>query len=251
MSAYNPQRTRNLFDPESDRPFNLSRTKVEMFVNCPRCFYFDRRLGVAPPSGPPFNLNSAVDALLKKEFDGYRRAGKPHPLMEQAGIAAVPFDHPDLEQWRENFRGVRYLHAATNFMLSGAIDDLWVDPQFRLFVVDYKATSKAGQVGIDSPWQLSYKRQMEFYQWLLRRNGFDVSSTGYFVYCNGTRDRDSFNQRLEFDIDVIPYTGDDGWVEPVLHAARACLEQASAPRPAADCDQCRYNETLRALLEDG
>jgi hypothetical protein len=58
-----------LFDPGSDKPFPLSRSKVELYLNCPRCFYLDRRLGIGRPSGPPFNLNSAVDALLKREFD--------------------------------------------------------------------------------------------------------------------------------------------------------------------------------------
>ena len=29
----------------------------------------DRRLGIAQPPGFPFNLNSAVDNLLKNEFD--------------------------------------------------------------------------------------------------------------------------------------------------------------------------------------
>ncbi|MEK7077575.1 MAG: hypothetical protein AAB928_00560, partial [Patescibacteria group bacterium] len=66
---YNPRRSRNLFNPDSKTPFRLSRSKIDLFLNCPRCFYLDRRLGVAQPPGYPFALNSAVDKLLKKEFD--------------------------------------------------------------------------------------------------------------------------------------------------------------------------------------
>ncbi|MGH8248319.1 MAG: PD-(D/E)XK nuclease family protein, partial [Gammaproteobacteria bacterium] len=90
-SEYNPRRTRNLYFPGSAKPFRLSRSKVELFVACPRCFYLDRRLGVAPPSGPPFNLNSAVDELLKREFDTYRKLSQPHPLMERSGVDAIPY----------------------------------------------------------------------------------------------------------------------------------------------------------------
>ena len=61
--------------------------------------------------GVPFNLNSAVDALLKREFDRYRAEGAAHPLMAQAAIRAVPHAHPDLDTWRNNFRGVRTAHA--------------------------------------------------------------------------------------------------------------------------------------------
>lgn len=246
MSEYNPQRSRNLYDPRSAKPFKLSRSKVELFVSCPRCFYLDRRLGVAPPSGPPFNLNSAVDELLKREFDAYRRMRRPHPLMEQSGVDAIPYDHPNLAEWRRNFGGIQFLHEPTGFHLSGAIDDVWVNPSGELIVADYKATSKSGTVGIDSDWQRAYKRQMEFYQWLLRRNGFDVSATCYFVYCNGIRDRAEFAGRLEFDIQVIPYRGDDAWVDPVLAAARDCLH-GDLPPPATGCEQCRYNEVVRRI----
>ena len=31
----------------------------------------------------PFNLNSAVDELLKNEFDGYREKKQPHPYMSE------------------------------------------------------------------------------------------------------------------------------------------------------------------------
>ena len=110
-----------LFDPRSDKPFALSRSKVELFIDCPRCFYLDRRLGIGRPPGFPFSLNSAVDSLLKKEFDDYRAKGEPHPLMAQAGVNAMPHAHPELETWRANFKGVRTLHKQTNFELFGAI----------------------------------------------------------------------------------------------------------------------------------
>ena len=121
------RRKRNLYDPDSNQPFALSRTKIEDFIRCPRCFYLDRRLGVGRPPGFPFNLNSAVDELLKREFDAYRAAGSPHPYMVEADINAIPANHPQLADWRQNFRGVRTLHQLTNLEVFGAIDDLWVD----------------------------------------------------------------------------------------------------------------------------
>jgi len=230
-----------LFDPGSDKPFPLSRSKVELYLNCPRCFYLDRRLGIGRPSGPPFNLNSAVDALLKREFDDYRAQGAPHPLMTGAGINAVPHPHRELETWRNNFKGVRTLHERTNLELFGAIDDLWRDiGSGELIVADYKATSKAAEVTIDEPWQIAYKRQMEFYQWLLRQRGEKVARRGWFVYCNGRRDLAAFGSRLEFTIRLLHYDGDDGWVEETLLAARAVLAAPEPPEPGARCEYCAY-----------
>jgi hypothetical protein len=110
-----------LFSPESDTPYALSRSKVELFMDCPRCFYLDRRLGISRPAGFPFNLNSAVDALLKTEFDTYRMKGEPHPLMVEAGLNAVPHEDANLAAWRNNFRGVRALHEASNLEVFGAV----------------------------------------------------------------------------------------------------------------------------------
>jgi hypothetical protein len=232
---------RKLFDPASEKPFALSRSKVELFQDCPRCFYLDRRLGIARPPGFPFNLNSAVDALLKTEFDRYRKEGAPHPLMVDAGINAVPHAHPQLGDWRNNFRGVRTVHEQSNFELFGAIDDLWRDlATDELIVVDYKATSKTNEVSIDADWQMSYKRQMEFYQWLLRRQGLAVARRGWFVYCNGRRDLPAFGKRLEFTIKLLPYDGDDGWIETTLAAMRRTLTVPVPPPNTGECEYCVF-----------
>ena len=54
------RRTRNIFDPDSKEPFKISRSKIEDFLRCPRCFYLDRRLGVGQPPAFPFNLKRSL-----------------------------------------------------------------------------------------------------------------------------------------------------------------------------------------------
>jgi hypothetical protein len=243
---YQGKRTRNLYDPKSNLPFKLSRSKLELFANCPRCFYLDRRLGVGQPPGFPFNLNSAVDFLLKKEFDAHRAKGDKHPLCEHYGIDAIPYAHRELDTWRENFKGITYLHKPTNLIIGGAIDDVWINPQGELIIVDYKSTAKDGEITLDAEWQNSYKRQMEIYQWLFRQNGHNVSSTGYFVYCNGKRDAQAFDAKLEFDIKLIPYTGDDSWVESLIIEAAKCL-QGNLPAANPNCDFCLYRKEAQNI----
>ncbi len=248
---YNAKRTRNIFDPKSSEPFRLSRSKIDMFLNCPRCFYLDRRLGIGQPQGPAFTLNVAVDALLKKEFNIHRAKGEAHPLMKEYCIAAVPFDDPRMDKWRENFVGVEYLHEPTNFLVFGAVDDIWINNRKELHVVDYKATSKEGEVELtDSKWHNQYRRQMEIYQWLLRRNELKVSDVGYFVYVNGKKDRAAFDGKLEFDVDILTYKGSDKWVEKTIIAAHKCLSDEKIPEPAVDCDYCNYRRAARGAEKD-
>lgn len=245
---YNPRRTKNLFDSQSNEPFRLSRSKIDLFLNCPRCFYLDRRLGVSQPPGYPFSLNSAVDALLKKEFDIHRVGQTAHPLMKAYGIDAVPFEHTKMNEWRDALRGgITFLHKPTNFFITGGIDDLWTNPAGELIIVDYKATSKNGEVNLDADWQIGYKRQMEIYQWLFRQNKFKVSKTGYFVYCNGDADKEAFDGKLEFDVKVIPYDGDDSWVEPAIMEAKKCLMSDKIPPAGKDCDYCQYVKSVKEV----
>ena len=245
---YSGKRSKNVYDPAAKEPFKLSRTRIELFLQCPRCFYIDRRLGVDRPPGFPFSLNAAVDTLLKKEFDAHRAAHTPHPLMKAYGIEAVPFQHEKMDEWRDALRrGIAYHHTPTNLIIGGGIDDVWVNPKGELHIVDYKATSKNGEVSLDADWQISYKWQMEIYQWLFRRNGFAVSKTGYFVYCNGKADKEAFDGKLEFDVKVLPYDGDDSWVEPRIIEAHQCLNSAEIPGPGNECDYCLYRKDVRAV----
>ena len=238
---YNSQRTKGLYDPASAESFKLSRSKIDLFLQCPKCFYLDRRLGVGRPPGFPFALNSAVDALLKKEFDIHRAAGSQHPLLAKYGVDARPVAHEDLDKWRTNFTGVQFLHKPTNLLITGAIDDLWQNSKGQYIVVDYKSTSKAEEItALDKDWQDGYKRQMEIYQWLLRQNGYKVSDTGYFVYCNGKTDRKAFDAKLEFDITLIAYKGDSSWVEKTLTNIHKCLNSDKIPKSDAVCDYCNY-----------
>ena len=244
---YKGRRSRNIYTPGSAKPFKLSRSKIDRFIECKRCFYLDRRLGVDRPPGFPFNLNTAVDTLLKKEFDLHRADSTRHPLLEAYGVDARPVPHADLDAWRENFVGVQYLHEPTNLIITGAIDDLWQNSAGAYIVVDYKSTSKNETIeALDHAWQDGYKRQMEIYQWLLRRNGLTVSDTGYFVYCNGITDKAAFDAKLEFDLTLIPYEGKDDWIEQVLLDIHACLNAETIPRAGFKCDYCRY---IKAVAE--
>lgn len=248
-------RARGPFDPLSREPFKVSRSKIDLFTECPRCAYLDMRLGVKRPSMPAFTLNNAVDELLKREFDTHRARGTKHPLVARYGLDAVPFADERMEEWRDALRrGIAYLHEPTNILIRGGIDDVWVNPEKELIIVDYKATSKKIGPSKEEDLYDSYKRQLEIYQWLFRRNGFPVSPTAYFVYVNGKSDAESFDGKLEFDVELIPYTGSDTWVEPTIFDMKNMLMSEEIPPVGrafggGPCDYCTYRENAGKVLQ--
>ncbi len=235
-------------------PFKVSRSKIELYTQCPRCFWLDARLKIKRPGSPPFQINKAIDELFKKEFDTYRETGKPHPIMKDNKIKAVPMRHKDLDKWRHNFTGVVHLHEPTNLHVFGAVDDVWIGDDGKVIVVDYKATAKNKEIDLDSDWQIMYKRQMEIYQWLLRQNGFEVNDTGYFVYANGRTDVDSFDNKIEFRTKLIPYTGSTDWVEGALKDMKKTLEGdmpgVGTAAMGGECEHCAYARSRTQLTLD-
>ena len=236
------------YDPKSKDAYKLSRSKVELFLNCPRCFYIDRCFLIRRPPSYPYTLNAAVDTLLKNEFDYFREKKTSHPYIQKIGINAIPFQHKMLEKWRQNSIGVSYLHKETNFHLYGAVDDIWIDLDTnKLILVDYKSTSKRGNLNLNAKWQDSYKRQIEFYQYLLRKNGFLVSSTAYFIYCNGIKHNMKFNERLNFTVECITYEGSDTWIDETIFDIHDLINNSRVPAKSESCNYCTFFDNIKLL----
>lgn len=241
--GYNTKRKKITFNPGSNVPHRLSRSKIDLFLECSRCFYMDQCLGIGRPSTFPLTLNIAVDELLKKEFDILRESGNPHPIMEKYKIDAVPLKHKDLEVWRDALRrGIEYLHPQTGLSIRGGVDDVWVSPSGELFIVDYKAKATREEITLKGDLGAQYKRQAEVYQWLFQKNGFKVSPTAYFVFVNGRKDAEKFDGKLEFDMSIVPCEGDTSWIEPVIVKIKETLLADKLPAANENCDYCAYRK---------
>jgi CRISPR/Cas system-associated exonuclease Cas4 (RecB family) len=246
---YNPNR--NAQWNYGGAKWKLSRSKIDFFFECPRCFYLDNVLGTKRPGFPSFNLNIAVDELFKNEFDKYRKEQKPHPIMEEYKIDAVPFEHKDLDTWRDPFVAITHKHEETGLMVSGGVDDIWVTPENKLIIVDYKSTSKDSRIDKlgDSPWEKQYTRQLGVYKWLLEQNGFEVQDTGYLLYANADKNLPSFDNKLVFESTIIPVEATTDWIEPTLKEIKTCLDRTDLPPTGEKCEFCPYREAAGKKLQ--
>ena len=133
----------------------------------------------------------------------------------------------------------------------------------QLHIVDYKSTAQLGKEPrqlnesfLNDKWKAAYKRQMEMYQWIMKKKGFDVSSRGYFLYVDGqhigkagmiSKDQPS-RAYMEFKTSIIPYDGRDDWVEDALYKIKELLLSENPPEHAEGCEYARFlGETKSAL----
>ncbi len=220
----------------------ISRYAVEKFLNCKRCFFLEQKHKVRLQS-LPFTLNNAVDNLCKNEFDFYRRKKEPHPIFIENNIDAVPFNHPSMDDWRNNRRGINYTDSINEFYFYGAVDDVWVKPNGELIISDVKATSKKEFNWFETykyDYAKGYKRQIEMYQWLFRKNGFKVADEAYLLYFNGKKNERFFNNQLKFDVHFIKLNCSSSWVEDKIIQTVNLLRSNKFPPPSSKCEYCNY-----------
>ena len=239
-------RKNSLYDKKSNYPFKISRSKFSNFLSCKRCFYLDRVIGLKEPSMPGWSLNITVDELLKKEFDQYRKIKKPHPMMTRHNLNFIPFQHKDLDVWRNSLKGgISYLDEKLNLIIHGGIDDIWFDlDKKKLIVVDYKAQSTSYPVStqsyLNSEWHLNYKLQMDIYVHILRKMNFDVSDMSYFYVCNGEKTNNQFENKMDFKTTLVPYNTNTIWIEDKLKEMKEVLNLDSPPGVQPTCEKCAY-----------
>ena len=241
-----PLRTRKgtVYIKGSNEIFKVSRSKFSNFLECKRCFYLERVKGLKDPSMPGWSLNSAVDDLLKKEFDILRKKQIPHKFLEYYGLNLIPFMHEKIDHWRNALTGgISYLDKNTNIQLHGGVDDIWFDPKEKeLVVVDYKSQSNSIPVEtssyLRSIWHQGYKIQMDIYVHILRNMNFKVSDTTYFYVCNADRNHTKFDGKLNFTTTLVPYQANTSWIDKKIIEMKDTLDSESVPEVNKSCEKC-------------
>lgn len=208
----------------------VSPNSLNLFLECPHCFWLEKKKGIKRPQPYPYALNAAVDLLLKEEFDNYRAKNQVHPLISDHKIKAKLFPNQSLlNQWRNNFEGLRYYDSDLSATIFGAVDDILEFEGGKLAPLDYKSTGSQVANIYDR-----FQIQMDVYTYLLEKNGFQTPRKGYLAFylvdkTNGFGDRLPFKKEL-YEIDTDPTD-----VDQLFNDAVATLRKVSPPPHSQDC----------------
>jgi len=176
----------------------LSPNSLNLYLDCQHCFWLDKNKGIKRPPPYPYALNSAIDSLLKEEFDAYRKKNLPHPLLEESGIKAHLFGNQKLlNQWRNNYAGIRYFDQDLNATLFGAVDDVLEFKGLKLAPLDYKSTGSSAANVYDR-----FQLQLDTYTFLLEKNGYKTPRKGYLAFYIVDKSR-GFIDRLPFRKEIM------------------------------------------------
>lgn len=228
------------------RPIKLSPSALNRFLECSFCFWLDKRQGIRRPPPYPYALNAAVDLLLKQEFDTYRKKGILHPLISSHNIQAKLFDNQQLlNEWRNNFKGIRYYDPELEATLFGAVDDVLEFPDGKLAVLDYKSTG-ARQANIYD----SFRLQMDTYTYLLEKNGYTTSGKGYLAFYIVNKD-DGFGGSLPFRKELKEIETNPDRIHELFKQAVELLKDDNPPSHAKDCKFGQWFDGIQEIHRSG
>jgi len=179
--------------------FKLSPSSINLFLECPRCFWLSLVKGIKRPSGPFPSLPSGMDKILKEHFDRFMdKKELPPELKENSEVNDCKlFDDKELlKVWRNNLKGISYLDVKSNVLLRGAVDNILVKGK-KLIVLDYKTRGYPCKEDTHE----HYQTQMDIYNFLLRKNDYLTEDYGYllFYYPN----RVNSNGEVVFDTKLV------------------------------------------------
>jgi len=223
----------------NNKPIQLSPNSLNLYYECPLCFWLDKRQGIKRPPPYPYALNMAVDHLLKEEFDKYRTKGEPHPLLVANNVPAKLFSNQELlNEWRSNFKGIRYYDKKLDATLFGAVDDILEFTDGTLAPLDYKSTgSKVAKV------YDRFQLQMDVYTFLLEKNGYSTAKKGCLAFYIVDKEN-GFEDKLPFRKEIHMIDTDPSYIQKIFEEAVGLLREDTPPSHSPDC---KFGQWLKGV----
>lgn len=165
----------------------LSPSSINLFLECPRCFWLTKHKKWKRPQGPFPSLPSGMDKILKEHFDRFMEQGKlPPELCEDNKCSDCKLfsDKKLLSVWRNNKKGIEWQDAKGN-IIHGAVDNILVKRTtkdsrhgMKLIVLDYKTRG----FPLKEDTHEHYQMQMDIYNFLLRKNGYATEDYSLLLF---------------------------------------------------------------------
>jgi len=241
---------KKLYTNDLSRPFKLSRTKIDLFFECKRCFFLDQKLGIKRPHGTPLVLSNRIVEDLKKELNVCRVERNIHSKVKDLNKNLIPANHGNLEEWRSSFKGATFLHNSTNLLIYGIIDDIWWDRSTnKNHSIIIKSNSKKDDMSYENIWP-GYWRQLSLYTFLLSKNLLSMSSTGILVFINSPTNLSQPEIKNNFTLSIFERILDFDWIEPTINEISKTLNDDKPPESSKKCKYCNYYYNIKKLTNE-
>ena len=212
------------------KQLKLSPSSINLFLECPRCFWLHMVMNKKRPSGIFPSLPSGMDKILKEHFDKFMVKNQLPPEIKKECKGYSLFNKKSLlDVWRNNFKGIQYIDMKTGILLHGAIDNLLVKNN-KLIVLDYKTRG----FPLKADTHEYYQTQMDLYNFLLEKNGYSTEDFTYLLFYYPSHVKETGEVIFNTELRKIKTSSKNG--EKVFNDAVKCI--LSKEEPKDTCEWC-------------
>ncbi len=230
-------------------PFTISRTKIDLFFDCQRCFYLDQRFGIKRPHGTSLVINKFVVNHFKNILNEFRINQNIFPDSAKINKKLIPSNNTFLEDWTHPFKGISYIEKKTNFKIKANLDDIWICQETKKnFPVIIKSTSRKKEIDSENIWP-GYWKQLSLYSYLLSKNSIETSSTGILVYLNTSEHFPNESKKIDFELLIFEKKLDLSWIESTFDSICKVLNSDQVPPINLNCKYCRYQSKVQEIID--
>jgi hypothetical protein len=211
----------------------LSPSALNIFLECPRCFWLEYGQSVRRPRGIFPSLPGGMDLLIKKYFDRYRAVGKIPPELEGKVEGQLLADPETLNKWRSWRSGLSFYDKETNAVLVGALDDCMVHDGYYI-PVDYKTRG----FDLNDGDERHYQNQLNCYSFLVSAVKLPQPDYAYLVYYIPKEVAEQGQVRFEITVKkLVTYPHD---ALDTFRRAVHVLSQEISPQSSELCHYCSW-----------
>lgn len=222
----------------SNGEIKFSPSTLNLFLECPRCFWLKYCRGIIRPKGLVPSLCSGMDKEIKEYFDKFRGTLPP----ELAGkVDGKLIDDMDLlRKWRSTRQPALIYYPEPNIRVAGALDDCLIKDVDNLRYykpIDFKSRGYNLKEAVPA----YYQNQMDCYHLLMEKCGFSPVKGAYLIYYVLKNIQSSGLAR--FDVQVVPVETSAQRAEATITRAIETI-QGSIPEASPNCEYCKYRESV-------
>ncbi|MBU0708008.1 PD-(D/E)XK nuclease family protein [Patescibacteria group bacterium] len=211
-------------------------TGLNLFSDCPRCFWLHYNEGIHRPRGIFPSLPGGMDLVIKDYMDIYRKQGALPPELNGKVIGKLMPDLELMNKWRNWRTGLEYEDKKIQAVLFGALDDCLLSGK-KYIPLDYKTRGSAPRAG-DS--ERYYQTQLDTYALMLSENGYETASYGYLLYYYPKTVKE--NGKVQFHTAVVEVSTDLSRAKKTFEDAVKLLH-GPLPKKHSSCEYCTWNHS--------
>ena len=211
----------------------LSPSSLNIFADCPRCFWLQIKDDIRRPRGAFPSIASGLDRVIKEYFDSYREKGDLPPLLKDKVKGKLIPQLPKKLYFNDNSK---------NASLMGMLDECLILPGNIYAPLDYKTRGS-----LPTNTHPAYQLQMDMYTLLLEKNNYKTNSLAYLLYFVPRSGK--LHEGIPFEVKMIEVKTSIERALDVFHKALTLLK-TPIPDSSENCEYCNWVRQLHGKEED-